>query len=219
MSYFGSVIIKDGSENLVDSQQLAAESDDLDSKQGLVVASALYGRSDSNVRPVVVDSCTHALQQIDTAHAMIHAGKHFFRKSWLELTGSQVLNLYAVTADTLEWAHLLLNFTFKAEAHISVFEDTTVSAPGAPLAVYNRNRNSSNTPSVLLYSTPTITDDGTELASAKTGAGKQIGGEFRSSQEIMLKQNTGYLVRITEDSGSASWLDYLVDFYELISKE
>ncbi|MDA3802827.1 MAG: hypothetical protein PF488_02935 [Patescibacteria group bacterium] len=44
--------------------------------------------------------------------------------------------------------------------------------------------------------------------------GKQAGGTVRANNEVVLKRNTKYLIRITNDTTSDNWVNYLADWYE-----
>jgi len=165
-----------------------------------------------------IDASTESLQVIDYAHHEIHSGSHFYIKNYMDLTNAQVFDFLAVTPDTLKWAHMLVEFNFEAEAHIQVYEGTTTSNDGTTVTPVNRNRNSSTTPTVSIYHTPTVTDVGTLIAGYKTGSGNKVGGEIRGSNELILKQNTKYLIRLTNDTALNNWVDYLADWYEHTDK-
>jgi len=161
-----------------------------------------------------VDGTTTALRTVDYAHHEIHSGSHYFVKNWMDLTNGQVFNFLAVTSNSTSWAHMLFAFSFEAEAHINIYEDSVVSANGTAVTTRNRNRNSNNTSGLLLYHTPTITDVGTEIEAYKVGSGKGVGGEVRGNAELVLKQNTNYIIRLTNDTVTNNWVDYLADWYE-----
>lgn len=166
----------------------------------------------------ILDFTTNAVNTVDYAHHEIHGGKHFFVKNWIDLTNGQVLDFLFVTADTLAWAHMIVHFNFQAEANVAIYEDTVVSANGTAVTSYNRNRNSANVAGALVYSTPTVTSVGTLLSAYKAGSGKAVGGEARGSAELVLKQNSQYLIRVTNDTTSNNWFDYLADWYEHTNK-
>jgi hypothetical protein len=169
---------------------------------------------DSDGVELGIDPSTGAICQESYAHCEIHKGDHYYIKDWIDLSNGEVVDFLVVTPDTTKWAHMLVSFSFEAEASAIIYEDTTTSAVGTPVAVLNRNRNSLNTNGVLVYSAPTVTSPGNKLSAYKTGAGKLAGGEARATQEIVLKQNSKYLIRVTNDTTSNNWFDYLADWYE-----
>lgn len=68
-----------------------------------------------------------------------------------------------------------------------------------------------------MYSGPTVTNDGTQLAAYKLGSGRSVGGTERSDSEIILKANTKYAMKIVNDTNSNNWFAYLIDWYEHIN--
>lgn len=164
--------------------------------------------------PLLIDPSTEAMPIVDYAHHEIHEGDHYFIKGWMDLTNAQVFDFLATTPDTLKWAHMVVAFSSEAESHITIYEGTTTSADGTAVTAVNRNRNSSNTPGVVVTHTPTVTGVGTQIASYKMGSMQKAGGEVRGNNELVLKQNTKYLIRITNDTALNNWFDYLADWYE-----
>lgn len=165
-----------------------------------------------------VDKATRSIQTIDYAHHEIHEGDHYFVKGWMDLTNAQVFDFLATTPDTLKWAHMLVEFSAEAESHITIYEGTTTSADGTAVTAVNRDRNSSNTAGLVVTHTPTITGVGTQIASYKMGSSQKTGGTVRANAELILKQNTKYLIRITNDTALNNWFDYLADWYEHTNK-
>jgi len=180
--------------------------------------SPVFKTGDKTYQSPRVDPTTHSLQFIDFAHCILHNGDHYYVKDWVDLTNGQVLDFLFVTPDTTKWAHLLISFGFEAEANISVYESATTSNNGTPITVFNRNRNSANTNTSLVYSAPTVTGTGTLIARYKAGSSRSVGGDIRAEGELVMKQNTKYLVRITNDTVTNNWCGYLADWYEYVNK-
>lgn len=166
--------------------------------------------------PLTMD--THNLSPVmtDATHHEIHSGRHFFIDNFTDITGSATINYLLVTPNSTMRCYFLFEFDFEAEATLYFFEGTTTSANGTPIPVFNSDRNSTTTNTVLAYSAPTITSDGTQIVAHKTGSGKQTGGGGREERELILKPNTKYLFRIVNDSTSANWFDYGVTWVERI---
>lgn len=165
-----------------------------------------------------VDKATRSIQIVDYAHHEIHEGDHYFIKGWMDLTNAQVFDFLATTPNTLKWAHMIVAFSSEAESHITIYEGTTTSADGTAVTAVNRDRNSTNTAALVVTHTPTVTNVGTQIASYKMGSMQKAGGEVRGNNELVLKQNTKYLIRITNDTALNNWLDYLADWYEHTNK-
>lgn len=169
----------------------------------------------------ITDECVVSQVFIDNTHHELHAGKHFFIKGFTDLTGSQVLDyLFSTPAANPSvptedfYCHFLLNVAFEAEANIVVYEGATTSADGTPVASFCSNRCKDNTPLAGSFIAPTVTDVGVQIAALKVGSGKLTGGGARAENELVMKQGTKYLFRITNDTVSNNWFDYHVNWYE-----
>lgn len=160
------------------------------------------------------DRSTGAMACIDYEHSEIHAGDHYFIKDWSDIAGSTTVDFLVVTPNTTKWAHMVLEFSFEAEANITVYEGATTSANGTAITINNRQRNSVNTAGITAFTGPTVTTTGTSIARYKAGTGKSAGGEVRAAAELVLKQNTKYLIRVINDTVTTNWCDYLADWYE-----
>ena len=70
-----------------------------------------------------------------------------------------------------------------------------------------------------MYEDTIVSLDGTEIKATTVGAGKNSeGGVSRDDQEIVLRQNTTYLIRITEGNVAATMINFKVDWYEHTNK-
>lgn len=158
----------------------------------------------SNPGPSRVDGITDAIRTIEYAHHEIHSGNHF-KAGYQDVTMNtdDVIEILFAAPDTTKWGHWKLVAQSTGAATIEVFEGTTTSNDGTPVTRWNRNRNSATTSGILAYHTPTITSDGTMFATkwiGGTGFKADIGGESRGDAELVLKQNTKYLVRCTANA-------------------
>ena len=165
-----------------------------------------------------IDASTNSLLTIEYAHHEIHAGTHFFIKNYYTLGNSEELEFLAVPSDTLAWSHMFTSFNFELEGMVYIYENTTTSNDGTPITSQNRNRNSNNTAKLIVYAIPTVTIDGNLVAAYSVGAGKKSGGESRANNELILKQNTKYLIKIVNGVTTANNVDYLADWYEHTDK-
>ena len=165
-----------------------------------------------------LDASTNVLTTIDYAHHEIHGGSHFFTGNFTLLANAQVYNIIFITPDTLKYSHMIFELATQAEAMFNYYEGVTVSANGTALAMFDRNRTTDNTPGTTFYHTPTIATTGVEFGAGIFGSGNKIGGQLRDSNEIILKPNTIYLLRITNNTSVSNWLDWQFDWYEHTNK-
>lgn len=176
--------------------------------------------SDSTSQVPRVDAATHTLQTITYEHHEIHAGSHFFYADSVEL-GSGVSQVYLITTpDTTRWAHLVFSATGSAITTIDLYEGADRTGDTAQTA-YNNNRNSATEATVTIHKGITGgTTDGTRIYTLKSGAATAQSRTpviVQRDSEIILKQNTKYLLRIT--SGTAANLTNLqLEWYEHINK-
>ena len=99
-----------------------------------------------------------------------------------------------------------------------LFEGTTFSAAGTPVAAVARNRQLVQVPLTVLTTAPTLTLDGTQLFGGfiPGGTGPQSeGGTSSSFNEYVLAPNTVYLARLTNNlAGGTSVTQLSIEFYE-----
>lgn len=153
---------------------------------------------------------------IDTAHHRIHQGRFFT----VELTDEAVIA--AGVFDGLivlgdEPAHVILAAGAEANARLQLYEDTVTSADGNSHVPMNHNRYSSRVSTLRLYDTPVVTSVGTQIDGDKlilAGRTNTGGAEAGSFLELILKDNTKYLVRLTNLGVTSSAQHISLYFYE-----
>jgi hypothetical protein len=173
------------------------------------------------------DPFAKALTVIQEQHRIVHDGFMFIT------TGKQTGLANAATVDFLlkvpafTFPHVQqMSLTFgRGDIDVVAYEGTTVSADGSALTIQNVNRNSSNTPNLELYASPTVTTPGTEIfrlwsPPTGTGTGQSANGISGVGQgsEWVLQGNgggTNYLVSITNNSGVSIDWSYEFTWYEL----
>lgn len=172
-----------------------------------------------------VERTTNSLKTIDYSHAEIHGGSHYFYKDFYNLLKNETVEHLIVTPDTTKWAHMTLAFeAVSSSITIELYENISTTTDGTVEQVRNRNRNFSDNNTTEVYLTPTgVTGDtiGNLLWTGFFGAGKNSdGGGTRDSEEILLKQNTKYLVRVTESATveSDTVVNVNFDWYEHTNK-
>jgi len=175
-----------------------------------------FRSSDSTAQPIRLDRGTNTLQTIDYAHHEIHAGSHFFYTDSVELASAATQVYLITTPNTTKWPHLLFFFDGSAITQWQFYEGADRNGTTAQ-TVYNNDRNS------LTAATTTVhkdvsggTTDGSLIYQYKSGAAQgqaRSGSDVGNSEEIILKQNTKYLLRVT--SGTAANLTNVrLEWYE-----
>jgi len=92
--------------------------------------------------------------------------------------------------------------TVQGDATLRIFEDT-VATPNAATSTFNANRNFEDSSSIIIHESPTVSNDGTELGAVAVPAGTKkdaVGFDLDLGGGFILKPNTNYLMRITNES-------------------
>jgi hypothetical protein len=162
-----------------------------------------------------VDIGNHLLT-IDSLHNRIHSGAFFSSGASNAALGNNADLDVLIQTPATGTIHLRGLGEIGGDGQFYLFEDTTFSAAGTALGASNHNRLSSNVTTVTLTHTPTITGDGTQLASGVIlgGTGGMASGGSVTPQEWLLAQSTNYLVRLTNVSGQAQVAQLTIDFYD-----
>lgn len=176
--------------------------------------------STTEYRTARIDASTHSLQVVDYAHHERHGGSAFFYTDAVELGSAAVQNYLITTPDTTKWAHFTFLGSGSAITQVELYEGA--DRTGTTLqTVLNANRNSATTADTAVHKGYSGgTTDGTLVWIRKSGsatAQARTGNEGKHEQEIILKQNTKYILRVT--SGTAANLtNVLLDWYEHADK-
>lgn len=181
---------------------------------------AAFGSGAGESADVRMDASTSSLQTVDYPHHEIHGGDHYiYCESDGDLDNLGVMDILLTTPNTTKWAHMAFSAYGALHTKFYIYETTTHTA-GASKTAYNNNRNSSNTPGVTLNVSNDDGADGTLIFSREwgidTGEGAAAitsGGSARSDAEIILKQNTKYLIRI-ESLTDNNVVDLCLAWYE-----
>ncbi len=171
--------------------------------------------------PVEVDPVNNALTVTDPVHMNTHKGRTYE----VQLNGIQVASFASIAmlvrVDPGYSLHCREGHQSGGVSIAGLYEQPTVTAPGTPLNVINRNRRAfAPAARALVYGAPTTTADGTILAfgpSFLTG-GTAIGtlsGESEGFNEWVLREGFDYMIRvINSDSANPQDLSMTLVFYE-----
>ena len=165
------------------------------------------------------DNLTRSVATIEATHRVVHLGFMYGARvhSASLGNGASLDMLFEVPADVYPHFQALNIGADGGPDTVQLFEGVTASANGTVVASYNLNRNSTNTSSVTVRENPTISDTGTLLdetyiysAGNKQGVYNDIEGS-----ELIFKPSTKYLIRYTNNSGSAEDIFMRAHWYEL----
>jgi hypothetical protein len=161
------------------------------------------------------DRTTGAAIALDFAHHEIHEGDAFQASHAEDIAGTTTYKFLITTPNTKKWIHMFAFFIAEAEAEVRFNEDPTTPSGGTDLSVLNKNRNSA-TPSglVALKKGASAVADGTLLQTIHVGSGKASGGDARSENEWILKQNASYIIAIQNITASANYCTLVLNWYE-----
>jgi len=167
-----------------------------------------------------------ALIAIAPEHHEIHCGDSYTAHHVADLSNGASIDYLITTPNwgtvdgdnpgenqAIKLAHFVGEINGKAEISVWFYEAPTVTNVGTGLSVVNRNRNSTNVDYLTMRYGATVSATGTELEHAKFGAGKNIGGGINSTDEWVLKNNTTYLLRVTNDTTSSNYHTIRFQYY------
>lgn len=137
---------------------------------------------------------------IDTVHAHIHEGDHYYYIDYIELDAGEDLDIVLVTPSDCA-IHEVISFQSSGEALISCYRDVIEDGSGSVISLRNSNANSLNLSCLDVRSNPLITDLGELLQRYSIGSGSTPGnskpGSGARENENILKRSTKYLCRLS----------------------
>lgn len=152
---------------------------------------------------------------IDVAHHEIHEGDTFTYCDVVALGNGGIQDYVITTPNTTKWAHLGYKIDFNDGAGtFELFEGA--NRVGTTLQeCFNRERNSLKTNTTIVHKGQTGgTTDGTRFCYRRAGSNKDLSGTVGSGSERVLKQNTKYIVRITNATTLTNNVSVEFDWYE-----
>lgn len=153
-------------------------------------------------RRVNQDLDSGAIASILAPHLMVHEGRSFSSSHvWTAVAAGNSQDLLLRVPDTTREVHLVYGVTADLTASIDFYESATIVAPGTALLRPNANRRNANQSRLQTYYDPTLGMVGILLEAIRIPGGTvfkgAIGGEARRAVEWILRNDTDYLVRIT----------------------
>ena len=213
-----SVKIGDGTD-LVDVIAVGDDTTDLDDANALVTNAVLNGRiSNTETRPLRIDSSTHSIQTIEYEHHEIHSGSSFVCAD-LRNVSTATFKWQVTTPGGTKYAHMVFDIDCTGEMTVLVTEGSD-RVDGTALVEINRNRVGTPTgATVIVTHTPTggETDGAITLINHRSGAtgvgSKTISsGGLRGGNEFVLKPSTKYVISVTTYANV--WVSLDIDWYE-----
>lgn len=192
-------------------------SEDVDGETAAsLVRAVIAGQINGVFRNVRLDEATGYLVFTDVFHHETHSSNAFIAGDLIDLGNGLVRDILIVTPNTTHWAHMFITIVTESETDLKMYEGTTASNNGTAITAFNKNRNSATAATTLIFHTPTVApgSEGVMLPPLHWGSGKGVGGGERSSEEWELKQNTKYLLRITNSTTSANQTNTILRWYE-----
>lgn len=169
---------------------------------------------------VEIDSTIKGLTVINADHHEIHDSDSYCAGYTVDVTGSSSHYSIFVTPAS-GYFHMVFDIATEGETDLAIYEGITceTSLSGTAITARNRDRNSDNTSSALIYqgaSSSNITKGTTRIYphACHWGTKNQVGSDQRGQAELILKQNTKYLYAIGNASASANYVGYTYSWYE-----
>lgn len=176
-----------------------------------------YAYNGSDYIAILADLTTRALQTIDFPHSQVHLGNHFIYTDSVTLAASGVQDYLITTPNTAKWAHMLFYLDGSAITQWQLYEATDKTGTTAQ-TIGNSNRNSTTLATITLHKgTAGGTTDGTLTHQYKGGSATnqaRFATDTGNNQEIILKQNTKYILRTTSGTDNnltnirLEWYEY-----------
>jgi hypothetical protein len=176
------------------------------------------------------DRTTNAIKTVPYEHYEIHVGSHYFIYTTIDIPADDWLDIQIVTPNTTRWAHFVPYVASEAGIDSFIYEGVTILQAGTAITPLNRNRNSANTSGLTFASIINTSEANANLdtsiegalliGAATSGSGRNVGGEVEGRNEIILKQNTAYSIRIHSlDNTATKYVNLLLTWYEHTNKD
>lgn len=173
-------------------------------------------QSIGNGQPVTPEQISRALPVIQTLHKELHDGElqrgyHYFGS----VGSSATATLYVKTSPT-QSIHLRIHADMVGDFLLAIIEEPSVTVPGTVVPVYNMNRIVGDGGFNGEVRHTTTFTGGTNFYPEHIagGSGGQAAGTEQEAFEQILKANTEYVIRLTNNSGQSQLVGLGATFYE-----
>jgi hypothetical protein len=190
--------------------------------RGRVADAEETGYDNGDTRQVRLDAASHALIFVGEAEHHNHEGAAFWGYYNAVLGNAEVLTMSFTTPNTTKWAHLTMDIQLTASCTLDILEDVTSFAGGVAHTIRNFNRNSAGATGMTITHGHTGSDlitptGGSEIYNETLGS-RGFQTNRSNGTEMIMKQNSKYLFRITNGASSNS-TSIVLDWYEHVSRD
>lgn len=164
------------------------------------------------------DAYSNSLEIIDFEHHEVHDGNHFFYTDAFTLASAGTQYYMLTTPNTTKWTHLTFCGTGSAITQIELYESGDRTGTLAQ-TISNNDRNSATAATLVVHKNISGgTTDGNLIWIIKSGSATN---QSRSplvalrQNEIILKQNTKYLIKFTSGTND-NLCNLQLEWYEKV---
>jgi hypothetical protein len=153
---------------------------------------------------------------IDVEHHEIHCGDSLTSNISIDIPNSGSIDILIITPNsTIKRYHFLPKIFFESEIDYYLYEDCVVTNNGTTIDSRNRNRADPQVSEteVSFFHTPIVTNVGTELEHLHFAIDRGSGGEQRSTNEWILKNNSKYLIRVINSTTTNNYVTVKMNYY------
>lgn len=188
----------------------------LDGQSGINTNAMLFGRvSDSIVKNARLDSSTEAMIGIDYPHHDLHAGSFYTYSDLINLGNGASQDYILTQPDTDKHGHWGYEIEFLDGAGTFDLYRNTDRIGTTLQNIYNSNDNFPDDAGVTVHKDQSGgTTDGIIIISSRKGSGKSFGGVAGTQTERILKRNTKYLIRVTNNTVTSNYTNIIFRWYE-----
>jgi len=166
----------------------------------LFIIGAGIGYEKVYITNMLTDKLTNATITIELEHYMIHEGKMFSYSIVDHNIGvNEWINVTMITPNTNKLIHLKFEGSNSLASDFIFYENLINSTVGTRIYGFDKNRETNNTHSVILYLGQTGSGKGLQLYNNHMQTGKGIGGIAKTDNEWVLNPNTKYLIAIKSE--------------------
>jgi hypothetical protein len=174
-----------------------------------------WGNSAGATADIRIDGMTEHLVMLPQDHYEQHEGDHYFIKTQRIVSAADTVVYFAFTTeDSTKWAHARAKIAAEAGFTLQIYEGGTLNATamGTHIPGVNNNRNSTQTSGLSAQAEPTVCAEGTLIWEAGVGSGRDaVAVTPELGYEIIAKQNTTYIWKITKIAAGSHYID--IDFF------
>lgn len=182
----------------------------------------IMGKDYSGALNVIrIDKNNRSVYSIDVPHATVHEGNMYKAEYHITtLTDASYAEMMIINGAT-KGLHMVFNVVTEGKATVKLFEGGTVTSNGASVTVNNMNRESANTSTAVVFSTPVFSTTGTLIDTSFIAGGTispavkdTQGGVIRHGTEFILNKNTKYNLSVLNQRGDTTTALLQMQWYE-----